>query len=218
MMERILEPEYMDTPEEAHGYDAMDHSAANQSVVSAFLEAGGDACREILDIGTGPGDIPLLLAAANPSARITAVDAAETMLGLARQKVARAGLEDRITLRAADAKSLPFDDGAFDGVISNTILHHIPDPVSYLAEAGRVLGRGTLLIRDLCRPTDRDAAERLVALHAAQENEYQQKLFFDSLCASLTLDEVRDALRRAGLADASLAMTSDRHYTIALRR
>ena len=133
-MDRVLEPEYMDTAEEALSYAGMDHASANESVVAAFVEAGGRP-GAVLDIGTGPGDIPLLLAAALPGVRVVAIDAAGSMLALAREKVDQAGLTARISLLRGDAKALPFADTCFDGVISNTILHHIPEPVHYLREA-----------------------------------------------------------------------------------
>ena len=40
MLPRILEPEVMDTPEEANGYDAMDHSGPNDAFVSRLVELG----------------------------------------------------------------------------------------------------------------------------------------------------------------------------------
>ena len=78
-------------------------------------------------------------------APVTAVDAAETMLAIARKKVAAEGLDDRITLDQADVKALPYPDGTFDTVYSNTILHHIPEPVAMLREAWRVLKRDGVL-------------------------------------------------------------------------
>ncbi len=36
MLERVLEPEAMDSPEEARDYDAMDHSAVNRVFVADF--------------------------------------------------------------------------------------------------------------------------------------------------------------------------------------
>ena len=54
-MQRTLEPEVMDTPEEADGYDAMDHSQANAAFVGRLVELG--ARGRMLDIGTGPGHI-----------------------------------------------------------------------------------------------------------------------------------------------------------------
>jgi ubiquinone/menaquinone biosynthesis C-methylase UbiE len=129
------------------------------------------------------------------------------------------GLAARIRFERADVKALPFATGAFDGVFSNTILHHIPEPLAFLREAGRVLGsRGVLLIRDLCRPDTEAEAWRLVDLHAATATTEQRQLLFQSLCAGLTLEEARACTAAAGLAGASVAMTSDRHYTIELVR
>ncbi|MHC4515833.1 MAG: class I SAM-dependent methyltransferase, partial [Planctomycetota bacterium] len=126
-MERILEPEYMDTEEEAQSYEAMDHAEANESVSSRFLElGGGDGLT--LDIGTGPGDIPILLARRKPAGRYVAVDAAAEMLRLAKAKVSDSGLTERIVLHQVDAKQLPYPTHSFDAVFSNTILHHIPTP------------------------------------------------------------------------------------------
>lgn len=215
-MQRILEPEYMDTVEEAEGYAHMDHGGANQDVVSAFLALGGGRGR-CLDLGTGPGDIPILIAQACPAARIVAVDAAQTMLDIARQRVAAAGLQDRIELQRADVKALPFADDSFDEVFSNTILHHIPEPLDLLREAARVLRPGgRLLIRDLFRPESEAAAWALVDKHAADATEGQRKLLYDSLHAALTPAEAQTACRLAGLEQARVETSSDRHYTICL--
>jgi tRNA1(Val) A37 N6-methylase TrmN6 len=60
-MDRVLEPEAMDTPEEADAYASMDHSEANTAFVERLFELG--AAGHMLDIGTGPGQIPLLVCA-----------------------------------------------------------------------------------------------------------------------------------------------------------
>ena len=129
MLPRVLEPEAMDTAEEARDYDAMDHAAVNARFVADFLAAHGP-CRggEILDVGTGPGRIAIALCRADPAARVLALDLAEAMLDLARRNVAAAGLTVRIACVQGDAKGLPWPDGRFEAVISNTIVHHIPDP------------------------------------------------------------------------------------------
>jgi ubiquinone/menaquinone biosynthesis C-methylase UbiE len=212
-MERILEPEYMDTRDEAEGYAAMDNTAANRSIVDYFLSHGGGG--RTLDIGTGPGDIPIMLAQREPRMHLAAVDAAAQMLSIARARIAQHGLSRRIALQRCDAKELPFADGAFDAVLSNTILHHIPDPVAFLAEAARVCKRdGVLVIRDLYRPPTEAAAWQIVDEHAAGAPREHRQLLFDSLHAALELHEARAAARAAGLADARVEMTSDRHYTI----
>src|SRR4051812_48316065 len=71
MLPRVLEPEAMDTPDEARDYDAMDHAAVNGRFIADFLEVHGP-CRggEILDVGTGPARIPIALCRADDRARV----------------------------------------------------------------------------------------------------------------------------------------------------
>src|SRR5688572_33418813 len=83
---RKLEVEVMDTDEDASDYDAMDHSSVNQLFVQDLLAAGlGDG--DILDLGTGTAQIPIELCHQKPEGRILAVDAAVSMLDIARINV-----------------------------------------------------------------------------------------------------------------------------------
>ncbi len=212
MLPRVLEPEVMDSVEESAAYAAMDHSGPNEAFVER-LQALGAAGR-MLDLGTGPGDIPLLVCERIEGALIVAVDQAESMLALARSRVEAQGLHSRIELRRADAKALPFGDAAFDVVFSNTILHHIPDPARLLAEACRVLRPGgVLLVRDLFRPDSVEALDALVALHAADDTPVQRALFRASLHAALTPGELYDLASRLGI-DAEVVVDSDRHVSL----
>lgn len=214
-MERILEPEVMDTAEEAADYDAMDFTEVNMAFV-AEAAALGVRSGEVLDLGTGPARIPILLAERLPEVRIVAVDLSAEMLKLAARHVAAAGLESRIALRLTDAKRLPFPAASFDAVISNSIIHHIPDPVTVLREIARVAKPGAaLFIRDLLRPETPEAADALTARYAAGDSPRQQKLFRDSLGAALTLEEIAAAAQEAGLEDVVVTQTSDRHWTLA---
>ena len=160
----------MDTEVEAHSYAAMDHTEANHSVAERFFALGGGHGLT-LDIGTGPGDIPILMAGQKSGGRYVAVDAASEMLRLATPQISDRGLTERIVLHRVDAKQLPYRSDSFDAVFSNTILHHIPAPVDLLREAWRVLKPGgVLLIRDLYRPPTEAAAWALVDKHAAGAN------------------------------------------------
>src|SRR5690349_7952782 len=103
---RVLEPELMDTPEEAVGYDTMDHSAVNCVFVEDFL--AGYRGGPVLDVGTGTAQIPIELCRRHPSVTVEALDAAGHMLAVARQNVERADLAGRITLRLAPAQRLPY--------------------------------------------------------------------------------------------------------------
>ena len=90
MLPRTLEPEVMDTPEEARDYDAMDHAAVNRAFVDDFLAAwtGGEP---VLDVGTGTAQIPAELCRRHAGVRVVAVDLAGHMLELGAANLRRAG-------------------------------------------------------------------------------------------------------------------------------
>lgn len=213
MIPRILEPEAMDTPEDAADYDAMDHSAVNQQFAADFLSAyRGDG--PVLDVGTGTARIPIAVCGMYLGIRIVAVDLAEHMLAVARRVVAEAGLADRITLQQINARGMPFPDGHFPAVMSNSIIHHIPEPHDCLVEMSRVCAPGgVIFVRDLHRPESRERIAELVNLHAADANDHQRALFADSLHAALTLAEVRALVAGLGFSEDGVTMTSDRHWT-----
>jgi ubiquinone/menaquinone biosynthesis C-methylase UbiE len=220
MLSRVLEPEAMDTPEEARDYDAMDHATVNARFVADFLAVHG-RCRggEILDVGAGPGRIAMALCQSDPAARVRALDLAEAMLSLARQNIAAAGLSERIACVQGDAKALPNPDGAFEAVVSNTIIHHIPDPAPALREMARLVARGgTLFVRDLARPAGDAEVASLVAAYAGTEAPSAKAMFEASLRAALTVEEVRAIAVSLGLDPTGIAMTSDRHWTWAWKR
>ncbi|MFZ9823700.1 MAG: class I SAM-dependent methyltransferase, partial [Gemmataceae bacterium] len=110
-------------------------------------------------------------------------------------------------------------DNHFDAVISNSIIHHIPDPALVFSEMVRVTKPGGLLfVRDLMRPLIEPAVARLVKLHAAQATPYQQKLFGDSLRAALTEQEVRNMVGELGFGKETVRQSSDRHWTWIARK
>ncbi len=216
-MKRILEPEYMDDEQEAMDYDAMDHRDVNTAFVERMAELGFSG--RILDLGCGPGHIPPLIVDRLPQVRqVTGLDAASSMLTLAERRRASASRPEAITYTQGDAKGLPFADNSFDGVVSNTVLHHIPDPLPFLKEANRVLkGCGGLLIRDLFRPDDLDCVQRLVDLHAGGASEEQRALFHASLCAALTPEELTQVAQEAGITNFEVVVDSDRHMSLQRR-
>lgn len=219
-LSRVLEPEVMDSDEEAHDYDAMDHSDVNERFVAEFLEFHGP-CRGglIIDVGTGPARIPILLCQRDPKARLLGIDLASSMLTLAARNVQGSGLADRIRLAKIDAKALPWPDGVFEAVLSNTIIHHIPQPSGVFEQLARVVAPGgSLFVRDLARPATRHDLDALVEAHAGHEAPAARVLFAASLHAALTIEEVRAIVRELGLPAESVASTSDRHWTWTWRR
>ena len=222
MLKRVLEPEVMDTPEEARDYDAMDHRGVNRLFVDDLLRAatGLDwAAARTLDVGTGTAQIPIELCGRGLRCRVTAIDLAQHMLDLAAANVSAAGFAGSIALERVDAKELPYADGAFDVVMSNSIIHHIPRPLDSLREMARMVPVGGLLfVRDLMRPPDLETLERFVRTYAGDANAHQRKMFGESLHAALTLDEVREMLTSLNLPAAAAVATSDRHWTISWMR
>jgi ubiquinone/menaquinone biosynthesis C-methylase UbiE len=225
MLPRVLEPEVMDTTEEAADYDAMDHSTVNRVFAGDFVAAlnrgltpPGSPLR-VLDVGTGTALIPIELASRKLGFHITAIDLAEEMLVLGRKNVERAGYGDAIKLELVDAKQLPYLDGVFDAVMSNSIVHHIPEPGGTLAEMWRVLKPGRLLfVRDLLRPETNEEVERIVQTYAGSESPRQQQLFRQSLHAALTVAEVSELMVALGRPRECVRQTSDRHWTVAAWR
>jgi ubiquinone/menaquinone biosynthesis C-methylase UbiE len=214
MLHRILEPEIMDSADDAREYDAMDHSAVNAQFVTDLLPHLNCSPLQILDLGAGTAQIPIEIARRALYTHITAVDAAASMLAVARANITAANLTNRIELLLADAKRLPFANEAFTVVISNSIFHHIPDPQAVFGEAVRVATPdGLLFHRDLARPTDGSELQHLVETYAGTATDYQRKLFADSLRAALTLEEVQDIIATFGFARNTIQMTSDRHWT-----
>src|SRR3569623_230787 len=189
MLSRVLEPEVMDSPQEAADYDAMEHQAVNRVCVDDLLAAAQSASvslagadNRILDLGTGTAQIPVELLYRSAQRYVLAIDLAASMLELGRRIIDAAGLSERIELQLVDSKRLPFADGQFAAVISNSIVHHIPEPLHAVGEACRVLRLGGLIFfRDLLRPRDDAAVAMLVEAYAGDANAHQRQLFEASL-------------------------------------
>ena len=93
--------------------------------------------RDILDVGTGTGRAALLFA--RGGAQVTAIDASEQMLAVARQRAADQGLNVRF--QPGDAHALDFADRSFDVVVGLRLLMHTPKWRRCLAELCRVADR-----------------------------------------------------------------------------
>jgi ubiquinone/menaquinone biosynthesis C-methylase UbiE len=217
MLNRVLEPEVMDTVADAVDYDTMDHSQVNCVFVDDLLRVWPTwpACCRVFDAGTGTALIPIELLRRGISAQIVAADAASEMLRLAERNIAAAGFAANITCAEVDCKQLPDADASYDVVMSNSIIHHIPQPAVVIYECWRILKPGGMLfLRDLHRPRDEAEWKQLLQSYAGDANAHQRQLFGDSLRAALTVDEVRELVAPLGIAADAVQMTSDRHWTV----
>jgi SAM-dependent methyltransferase len=96
----------------------------------------------VLDTGCGAG-VDTIVAAmmVGPSGTVTGIDLVPQMLVKAKENTKMIGLKN-VTFVETSAEKMPFQDADFDVVISNGVFNLIPDKVSALAEAVRVLKPG----------------------------------------------------------------------------
>jgi 2-polyprenyl-3-methyl-5-hydroxy-6-metoxy-1,4-benzoquinol methylase len=92
------------------------------------------AGRQVLDVGSGPGE--LAASAAALGADTVGIDVAPSM-------VRRAALANpSIPFRVGSFEAIPAGEGTFDAVVGNFVLNHVGRPEVALAEACRVLRPG----------------------------------------------------------------------------
>lgn len=105
----------------------------------------------ILETAAGTGIVTAVLAERLPDAQLTVTDLNPAMLEIAKTRVPEA----RATYLAVDATSLPFDDGAFDLIVTQFGIMFFPDRVAAYREALRVLKpEGTFLFNAWCPLAD----------------------------------------------------------------
>jgi len=110
----------------------------------------------VVDLGCGPGEILVRLAALAPSLNLTGVDVDADMIGRAERKAAARfspAEARRPRFAVADAGALPFADDSIDLVVSSYAVHHFPDRHAARAEILRVLKPGAkAIIWDVMSP------------------------------------------------------------------
>jgi len=215
MLARILEPEVMDTEEDAFEYNSIPNNDVNTAFVEEVLNLSPINAIRLVDLGSGPAHIPILFALKRPQFTITAVELAENMIAIAQQNIKNANVADRITIKKQDIKHTKLAQKSFDIVISNSCIHHIHNPIELFVEAKRLVSNGGVIyFKDLLRPKTLSELEHLVSKYANDANDYQRILFRNSLHAALTLDEVKTNVEAARLQNAEIKQTSDRHWSL----
>lgn len=216
-MERVPEPELMDRPEQARAYAEADFEEPHSRFIVEFraLFPGVNVDGAVLDLGCGPADITIRFARAFPGARVLGFDAGPNMLQLGRAAVATAGLASRIRLVQGH---LPEDEPPgcpYDDIISNSLLHHLDDPMSLWEAVGRYGATGTrVFVMDLRRPDTPDEVQRMVDAYTGDEPEMLREDFGNSLGAAYRTEEVRAQLENTGLGYLHISEPTDRHLIV----
>jgi ubiquinone/menaquinone biosynthesis C-methylase UbiE len=105
-----------------------------------------DKNARILDAGGGTGRTTLPLA--KKGYRVTLCDVSSGMLDVAREKLSKEGLLDRVEIKEADIAHLPFADEVFDFVICLAGPLSLADSLTAARELARVMKKGGKLIVD----------------------------------------------------------------------
>lgn len=218
-MKRRPEPEeLMDGEAQALAYAEADFNASNTLFIELLrrLVPGSLAGATALDLGCGPADIVIRFLRAYPGARCDALDGSRPMLDLARRALdAQPEIAARARLLHDLIPSEQLARGQYDLVISNSLLHHLPDPAVLWRTVRETAKPGApVLIMDLMRPASPGWVEALVESYAADESEILRTDFRNSLYAAFEPSEVSEQLAAAGLETLEVAVVSDRHLAV----
>ena len=130
------------------GVLASSYEKATRLVIESYYSQVADeialsfATGTMLDLGTGPGYLPLEIVKRKPDINIIGIDLSKKLIHMARANAAQAGLSGQLRFEVGNAANLRFDDDMFDMVFSTGMLHSLKNPVKVLAEIYRVLKKG----------------------------------------------------------------------------
>jgi len=116
----------------------------------------------ILDVGTGPGYLPIMIAESVQGVEVTGIDLSKDMIRLARKNAEKYGVQGRVRFECMDANKIRYRDSYFDLVVSTFSFHHWKKPIRVLNAIHRVLkDGGQAWIYDLRRDSSKEDIEKL---------------------------------------------------------
>jgi len=174
----------------------------------------------ILDVGSGTGQLCLLLADAFESCHIVGIDLSKSCIEVARERAASAGLSNRVSFLCIDLTSDNWQPESFDLVLSTCSLHHWRRPALMLAAARRLLApSGQLWIMDDFAGASVDDRRRWVQIveHRCQPGWVFRWVFhFESRFLAYSRQELDELLVSAGL-EATSFSTHEAFFTLCAR-
>lgn len=143
----------------------------------------------VLDLGSGSGYLSFPIAAQNPNSQVVGLDIVSTTLENNKSKAKKQGLTN-LDFVSYDGITFPFEDNAFDVVVTRYALHHFPNIKKAFCEISRVLKpNGQLFVAD---PTPNSEDEnRFIDTYMKMKEDGHIKFYtmeeFDNLARSVGL-------------------------------
>ena len=147
----------------AGDYDALNHILSldvdkiwRKKALKQIVDAPAPVQVQVLDLACGTGDFSIAIAKTLTEGHVTGVDLSKGMLAVMREKVAKAGLNEMISIEEGDGENLRFPDNTFDRVTIAFGIRNFEDRPKGLREMLRVLKPGgRLVILELSRPENK---------------------------------------------------------------
>ncbi len=216
-MKRVLEPELMSDKQQAIAYANANFEEPHNHFLELLkysIEKKSTFSGDVIDLGTGTADVAIRLANSYPSFNIDAIDGSIAMLEEAKKAINKANLRSRIKLIHASIQKIGAMEKEYAIVMSNSLLHHLHDPMVLWELVKKVKGSPIIFVMDLARPKNKEEVEDLVHKYAREEPKILQRDFRNSLKAAFTPKEIISQLRYAGLKSLKVSTVSDRHFVI----
>lgn len=174
----ILELRKKETREHFQKY-GRDHDRLQRAYVDAdfyrkeIARELGKGAGIVVDLGCGTGELSALISA--QARRIIGVDQSTKVLDLARKECPSGDF------RLGELEHLPLKNEEADAVVASMVLHHLPDPLTGLREANRVLRKnGALVVADLKQHEDEEAQKELADFWPGFEKSRLETMIRDS--------------------------------------
>jgi len=216
-MKRIIEPELMSDKEQAAAYANANFEEPHNHFVELLSLSMGENFPEFgnaIDLGTGAADIAIRFASNYPCFEVDAIDGSCAMIDEGKKAIDKVRLNDRINLIHSSIQDITLAEKEYAIVFSNSLLHHLHDPMALWELIKNAKGDPLVFIMDLMRPKNIQKIDELVHKYAGNEPEILQKDFKNSLKAAFTPEEVVLQLQDIGLDGLKVTVVSDRHIVV----
>jgi ubiquinone/menaquinone biosynthesis C-methylase UbiE len=164
--------------------------ACDRVALEALLPEHGE---RLIEVGAGFGR---LAGEYRGFAEVVLLDSSEVHVAAARETL---GGGPRIEIVLGDARALPYPDSTFDAAVCVRVLHHFADPGPILAELGRVLRPGGILVLEYANKRNLKAIARRLLGRQTWSPFETGSVAYRPFHYNHSPVDVRRALRRSGM-------------------